>query len=170
MWHRSVMLLISGCLTGCVGVQTPNSVYKAWIDYNSLAAPSASIERISHRPYRSSRVGEFAWMYNRPAGRDRAQSVQPLTAEPAPMVMESDFRRPVDLSAPEEHLPPPVSAPGFSQPPPPPAPPADRGMAGHANGSDPSRWNAAAGQPLKIPRVPAMPLGRGLFANPPPAR
>lgn len=166
MWCRSVMLLICGCLTGCVGVQTPHSVYKAWIDYNSLAAPSAAIERISHRPYRSSRVGEFAWMYNRPAGSDQTQIVPPLTSAPPSVVQESDLRRPLDLAAPQGRLPPPMSAPDSSQPPPP-APPADRGMGAAVQGN--SRWgsNTAAGQSVRLPRVPAMPLGRGLFANPP---
>ncbi|MEO1997575.1 MAG: hypothetical protein ABGZ17_20130 [Planctomycetaceae bacterium] len=167
MWSRSVILMISGCLTGCLGVQTPNSVYKAWIDDNSLSEPSAVIERISHRPYRSHRLGEFAWMYNRPAGRNRIQLGEPLTVAAVPVSSESHLRPPVDLSNPLHELSPAGRIPGIENPPPSPAPPVTS-----QPGNTPARIESPGLQSTgdvrsAVPQLPAMPLGRGLFSNPP---
>jgi hypothetical protein len=187
MWSRSVILVISGCLTGCLGVQTPHSVYKAWIDYNSLAEPSAAMERISHRPYRSHRVGEFAWMYNRPAGSNRIQIGEPLIVDAGPVSAESRLRPPIDLSDPLDELSPAGRIPGIENLPPPPALPSPAlPLPAPPSPALPSLTPPSASQPgttpsgialpglqstsdvrTAVPRLPAMPLGRGLFSNPP---
>ena len=139
MGLRCVLLAISVSATGCVGVQTPNSIYKAWIDYNTLAEPSVAVERVSHRRYRARRVGEFAWMYNRPAGSDQTQIRPPLNSAAIPGAEENNQRQPLDLSAPFSD--PAESPPVNLMPPPSAAPP-----------------SAATTAPTS--------LGQGLFANP----
>jgi hypothetical protein len=131
MVSRVVQMAIVGSVTlaGCLTVAPPgflrngrHTLYRGWIDVNTLGAPAAFFEEVEHLPYSAERVSSYRWMYNRgpgpglPSGahRDTRGFVpipRPGAVPPAPPV--TDFPR---LVAPEWDVGEPVLVP------PPPAP------------------------------------------------
>ena len=82
-------LLLAAVCCGCVEHRTNHSVVRLWGDCNTLGRPALCCERLTHRPYKPSRVDHFRWMYHRPPGRLAAEEVF-LTAPP-PIVAAPDY-------------------------------------------------------------------------------
>ncbi len=67
--HRILLPLLMILLSaGCLSHQRKHDVVRFWFDYNTLSAPALFLEQHDHKPYRSSRVGYFAWMYGQDPG------------------------------------------------------------------------------------------------------
>jgi hypothetical protein len=125
------LLLVSAC-GGCVEHRTNHSVMRLWGDYNTLNRPAFCCERLTHRPYKPSRVDHFRWMYHRPPGQMAAEAV--FIPAPPPAIMNPEYCPPPmlpDFEPPPRRetkpLAPPVAEPPSTDPvPPAPAPGYDR--------------------------------------------